>query len=139
MSLRYLLDTNIVSEALRPAPNPVVLQNLRHNAQHLAIPAVVWHELWFGCLRLPLSQRRTVIEAYLNDVVAATMPILPYDSACAAWHAAERARLGRSGLTPSFSDGQIAAVAAVNRLTLVTFNSADFANFANLHIEAWHG
>ena len=65
------------------------------------------------------------------------MPILPYDSVCAVWHAAERERLERIGLTPPFSDGQIAAIAAVNHLILVTFNTEDFANFAGLRIEAW--
>ena len=86
MILRYLLDTNVISESLRPTPNPVILENLRQHAQQVAIPSVVWHELWYGCLRLPLSKKRTVIETFLNDVVGATMPILPYDSACAAQH-----------------------------------------------------
>lgn len=137
MSFNYLLDTNIVSEALRPAPNPVVSHHLRQYAQELAIPAVVWHELWFGCLRLPASKKRSAIESYLNTVVAKTMPILPYDSVCAAWHAAERARLASIGLTPPFSDGQIAAIAAVNDLILVTFNIQDFADFAGLELATW--
>lgn len=51
--------------------------------------------------------------------------------------AEERARLSKTGLTPSFADGQIAAVAAVNDLTLVT-DVADFENFDGLRIERWH-
>jgi tRNA(fMet)-specific endonuclease VapC len=54
------------------------------------------------------------------------MPIIPYDARAAEHHAAERARLIGLGKTPSFADGQIAAVSYVNELVLVTFNLADF-------------
>ena len=64
--------------------------------------------------------------------------ILPYDEAAADWHADERARLSAIGLTPPFADGQIAAVAAVNGLVLVTRNVADFQHFQGLTIENWY-
>ncbi len=51
--------------------------------------------------------------------------------------AKERARLSNLGLTPSFVDGQIAAVAATNELILVTANTIDFADFQDLQIENW--
>lgn len=136
MSLKYLLDTNIVSEPLRPQPNPVILANFQTHQQEIAIASVVWHELWFGCLRLPLSQRRTAVETYLQHVVSA-IPILPYDQQAAHWHAAERARLTAQGKPPSFADGQIAAVAAVNNLQLVTLNTADYANFQGIQLITW--
>ena len=91
--MKYLLDTNIVSEPLRPAPNPKVMTRLKRHSGELAIASLVWHELWFGCQRLPVSTKRTVIEKYLNEVVAVSMSILPYDQAAVEWHAAERARL----------------------------------------------
>lgn len=64
--------------------------------------------------------------------------ILPYDEAAADWHADERARLAAIGLTPPFADGQIAAVAAVNGLVLVTANVADFRHFQGVTVEDWH-
>ena len=73
---RYLLDTNVISEPLRPAPNQAVLEHLREHQAEIAIASVVWHELWYGCYRLPTSTKRTVIEAYLQDVVARAIPIL---------------------------------------------------------------
>ena len=79
---------------------------------------MVWHELWYGCYRLPPSAKRTLIEAYLKDVIARTIPILPYDQRAALWHAKERARLTLIGRMPPFADGQIAAVAATNGLGL---------------------
>lgn len=92
----------------------------------------------FGCYRLPPSARRAVIERYLEEVVGPSIPILPYDARAAAWHAAERARLVAAGKTPPFADGQIAAVAKVNGLAVVTANLADYAGFLDLEVVDWH-
>jgi tRNA(fMet)-specific endonuclease VapC len=134
---RYLLDTNIVSEPLRPAPNPKILERLKRHQEQLATASVVWHELLFGCYRLPASERRAAIEEYLHTVVAASIEILPYDERAAGWHAFERARLARDGRTPPFAEGQIAAVARTNDLILVTLNQTDYAGFHDLQIEDW--
>ena len=135
--LKYLLDTNVVSEPLRAKPAPAILRRLRRHETELAISAIVWHELRFGAERLPLSRRRAAIEQYLDDIVLETMPILDYDTAAAGWHARERARLAARGETPPFVDGQIAAIAYVNGLSLVTFNDADFRRFDGLHVLTW--
>jgi tRNA(fMet)-specific endonuclease VapC len=137
VSLKYLLDTNIVSEPLRPTPAPGLLGRLRRHDGECAIPSLVWHELWFGCMRLPRSRRRRVIERYLAEVVGVSFPILDYDAPAAQWHAGERARFAGSGATPPFVDGQIAAIAMVNDLTLVTSNGADFRRFKGLRVESW--
>ena len=134
---RFLLDTNIVSEPLRPLPDRRVLQLLSRHADRLAISSVVWHELTYGAARLPPSAARTLIERYLREVVAPSMEVLPYDAAAAAWHAAERARLSRAGTPPSFADGQIAATALVNGCTLVTRNVRDFTRFRELAVRNW--
>ncbi|CUS03911.2 putative nucleic acid-binding protein [Candidatus Promineifilum breve] len=133
----FLLDTNAISEPLRPSPNQQFLNRIQENEGRIAIAAVVWHELLYGCWRLPASKRRNAIERYLFDVVRTTMPILPYDAAAAQWHAAERARLTQIGRSPAFADGQIAAIAAVQGLTLVTANTADFANFEGVETVNW--
>ena len=137
MSLKYLLDTNVVSEALRHEPQRGVIRRLRRHEDEIAISSVVWHELRFGVERLPVSRRREAIETYLKDVVLATIPILDYDRAAAEWHATERARLSRRGETPPFADGQIAAIARVNNLALVTFNETDFRRFQGLRVTSW--
>ena len=109
----------------------------RHG-ESLATSSVVWHELHFGARRLPKGRRRTLIEAYLQNVVAPSIPILPYDEAAAEWHASERARLARRGAPLPFADGQIAATARVNGLVLVTRNVADFEPYEGLRLENWH-
>lgn len=137
MSLRFLLDTNVVSEPIRPVPNRRLLDRLGRHSGTMGIAAPTWHELRFGCERLPRSRRREQIEDYLATVVAAAFPVLPYDDAAAAWHARERARLLVRGRTPSFVDSQIAAIASVNELVLVTANRSDFADFEELELEDW--
>jgi tRNA(fMet)-specific endonuclease VapC len=135
--LRYLLDTNIVSQPVAKKPAAGVLRRLRTVAHQCAIAAPVWHELQYGCERLPASKRREVLEDYLADVVQLSFTILPYDEAAALRHAAERARLERAGSTIPFVDGQIAAIALVNDLVLVTGNLRDFAAFTTLQVENW--
>jgi tRNA(fMet)-specific endonuclease VapC len=136
-NVKYLLDTNVVSEPLRPTPSKRIVRLLRKHQFEVAIASVVWHELRFGVERLPVSRRRLTLEHYLADVVLATMPILEYDRAAAEWHALERARLIGRGQTPPFTDGQIAAVAHVHQLTLVTFNDADFRRFQGVRVVTW--
>lgn len=137
MSRRYLLDTNVLSEPLRPRPDAGVLARLQRHATELATAAPVWHELCFGCWRLAGGARRDAIERYLREVVGEGLEILPYSEDVAEWHAVERARLVRAGLTPGFVDGQIAATAAVGGLVLVTRNVRDFAGFHGLKVENW--
>lgn len=135
--MRFLLDTNVISEPLRPQPHKGVLARLQQHGSDIAIASVVWHELAYGAARLPASARRTMIERYLHQVVARTIPILPYNEQAALWHARERARLVLLGRTPAFADGQIAAIAQTQQLILVTCNTADYADFSGLALEDW--
>ena len=137
MNLYYLLDTNIISEAIRPQPNPNVMKQLLMARSMAAIGSVVWHEVLLVCYRMPESKRRIIIETYLQEEVKARLPILPYTQEAAEWFAVERARLIPLGLTPSYADGQIAAIAAANNLILVTRNIFDYQNFMGLTIENW--
>lgn len=137
MTTRILLDTDVVSEPLRPQPSANVVRRLREHEGEMAIPALVWHELRFGCARLAHSQRRRSIERYLEEVVAVSIPILDYDLRAADWHALERARLVSVGRNPPFVDGQIAAIAHINELMLVTSNEADLRDFKGLKVRSW--
>lgn len=113
------------------------MRQLRRHENDIAIPAPVWHELRFGCARLGPSRQREAIERYIEDVVLASFPVLEYDQPAADWHSSERARPGAAGKTPPFIDGQIAAIAFVRNLTLVTLNVSDFQQFKGLRIRSW--
>ena len=137
MSALYLLDTNVLSEPLRPAPNAGVLAGLERSGGALCTAAPVWTELVFGLRRLPASRKRDIVREYLYEVVRPAMEVLPYDEAAAEWHGEERARLEKLGRPPSFVDGQVAAIAKVRGLTLVSRNVSDYAAFAGLRVENW--
>lgn len=137
MTLRYLLDTSIVSLPMSRTPNPRIVKRLEAHGHECAIAAPVWHELMYGCRRLARGRRREALESYLHDVVRASFPILPYDETAAAWHGYERARLEGLGRPVPFIDGQIAAIAQVNGLVLVTVNVKDFARFKDLEVTNW--
>ena len=137
MPLQFLLDTNILSEPLRARPDHGVMAKLKAHERAICTSTIVWHELRYGVVRMPDGSRRTLIAKYLDDVIGATLPMLPYDGNAAAWHADERARLEKAGKTRPFVDGMIAAVAAVNGLTLVTNNIADYEGF-ELDVVRWH-
>jgi tRNA(fMet)-specific endonuclease VapC len=135
--LRYLLDTSTLSWVIAPKPSDGVIRRLSRHEGECAIAALVWHELRYGCERLPSGRRKTEIEVFLRNVVHVAFPILPYDEAAAAWHGSERARQERIGKPAPFVDGQIAAVARVNELVLVTANPKDFRGFDDLDVEDW--
>jgi len=137
VTLRYLLDTSIVSSPVSRIPDPEIVRQLEEHSVECAIAAPVWHELAYGCRRLPKGKRRAALETYLQDVVRASFPILPYDEIAAVWHAHERARLEAVGRPAPYVDGQIAAIARANGLALVTANAKDFARFKDLKVVNW--
>jgi tRNA(fMet)-specific endonuclease VapC len=98
---------------------------------------VVWNELTYGCERLESGKRKAELDAYLHDVVLKSFPILSYDQKAATWHALERARQERVGRPGPYVDGQMAAIAYVHDLILVTANVKDFARFKGLAVEDW--
>jgi tRNA(fMet)-specific endonuclease VapC len=137
MTLRFLLDTNIVSVPIATKPNRKVITRLTEQSIYCAIAAPVWHELVYGCELLAESKRRRAVEDYLKTVVKVSFPILPYDEPAAIWHGRERARLEKAGKSAPFVDGQIAAIAKRHDLTLVTANPKHFALFDGLKIVDW--
>ena len=125
MTIKYLLDTNIISEATRQTPNVNVVKKLTDHQLEIATASVVMHELLFGCLRLVQSQKRRLLLEYIN-LIPLKMTILNYDLKAAHWYSQERTRLSKIGKTTAFVDGQIASIAYSNNLILVTNNVSDF-------------
>jgi tRNA(fMet)-specific endonuclease VapC len=135
--IRYLLDTNIISDPARPDPSEEVVERLEAHSDEAALPSIVWHELVYGVERMDQGRRRAYLADYLREVVRPSMAIIPYDEAAAQWHGAARAGLEAQGLSQPFADGQIAAIAATRGLILVTRNTSDFERYDELHVENW--
>jgi len=136
--MKYLLDTNVLSEAVKTAPDSRVMAMMEAHQKEIVTASPVYHELEYGCQRLPISRKRDIIELYIKNVILQHMVILPYDERAARWHALERARLAAKGQTAPFVDGQIAGITKVNGLILVTRNTSDFEKYASLEIQNWH-
>jgi tRNA(fMet)-specific endonuclease VapC len=134
MKPRYLLDTNILSEVLKPIPSASVIAQINMHSRELATASAVVHEISFGCLD---SRKRIEIQRYLNEVILRELPIFNYDTDAALWHSEQRARLTAQGKSPAFVDGQIASVAYVNNLILITRNIDDFSVFDGLSVNNW--
>jgi tRNA(fMet)-specific endonuclease VapC len=137
VSLRYLLDTSIVSSPISREPDIAIVKQLEKHGHESAIAAPVWHELTYGCLRLLRGKRRGALETYLTDVIQPSFPVLPYDERAAAWHGQERARMESRGRPAPYVDGQIAAIAQTYGLVLVTLNTRDFGQFTDLRVVNW--
>lgn len=135
--ISYLLDSNILSEPARLKPDDTVLNHFANHDGEYATAAIVWHELVYGCELLAASKRKKQLQSYLEMLLLNGLIVLPYDQAAADWYAKERARLQRQGLTCAYADGEIAAIAVTQKLTLVTRNTQDFENFQHLALQNW--
>jgi tRNA(fMet)-specific endonuclease VapC len=134
--VRFLLDTNVVSDAMKKVAAPKLLRRLHLHEGHLAIAAVTWHELRFGVERLAAGKRSEALREALQ-LWRSLVPVLDYDASAAEWHARQRAALLASGRTEQVFDGQIAAIAATRELTLVTANTKHFVHYDDLTLEDW--
>ncbi|MBX9700021.1 MAG: type II toxin-antitoxin system VapC family toxin [Acetobacteraceae bacterium] len=134
-----LLDTNVLSEAIKPAPNPIVLDWLdAQAAETLFLSTVTVAELMFGIGALPQGRRRTSLAAALDGAMALFGPrILPFDLQAAGRYAdlAVRARAaGRGFPTP---DGYIAAIAAAHGFAVASRDATAFAAGGLTVIDPW--
>jgi tRNA(fMet)-specific endonuclease VapC len=137
VTLRFLLDTSVVTEPALATPNVRLVRRLDQRAGQCAIAAPVWHELIYGVARLPDGRRRNTLDFYVQSIVRDRFPILPYDQSAAEWHARERVRLEATGKVTPFIDGQIAAIASTQNLVLVTSNTRHFVAFQDLEMADW--
>lgn len=134
--MRYLLDTNVWSEMARPEPMESVRSAFHRYDPQFAMATPVADELTFGVARLPDSRRKAFLAEWLEETLGA-YPILPFDLAAAQWRGRERARRMAIGIPAPMVDGQIAAIAVVNGLILVTRNTDDFDGYLGIQVENW--
>jgi predicted nucleic acid-binding protein len=137
-----LLDTNVISEWMRPSPDPAVIAWLdRQRASRLFVSAVTRAEIETGIALLPDGRRRERLRRAAEVVFAALEGrCLPFDCAVAPVYADILAHSRRVGRPVSVEDAQIAAVACGKRLGLATRNSADLDFLDDLElINPWDG
>lgn len=132
---RYLLDTNILSELVRPAPSPALLAWMADRVDgELFIASLTLAELWRGILDLPAGRRRDGLEAWFTGPEGPQAlfagRILPFDAAAGMVWARLMAEGRAAGRPRSALDSIIAAVARAQGCVVVTGNERDFAGVA---------
>ena len=136
----YLLDTNMVSEIMKPNPDKNVISKISEYEKLIALPSTVWTELMFGVNTMPEGKRRDFVFSKLVDDIQSTYEIIQYDNH-AAWIQADiRSRLQENGTPVDFPDTQIASIAVSNGMILVTRNTKHFEpiqKVSPLIVENW--
>lgn len=135
-----VLDTNVISEILRPQPAPQVVVWLESLTGDVAITTVTLAELLAGVRRLPDGRRRSVLSARID---AALQPyregrsILAFDDEAAVHYAEVFVAREKTGLPISMADAQIAAICRTHRASCATRNTKDFADTGIALINPW--
>lgn len=137
-----VLDTNVLSETMRTAPNAAVITWL--NRQHIAtlyMTAVSLAELRFGIARLDQGRTRTDLtgrlEAMLEQVFRGR--ILPFTAAAAQIFADRMATARRNGRAVGFQDGMIAASVAASGFSIATRDASPFEAMGLAVTNPWSG
>ncbi|MCR9255146.1 MAG: type II toxin-antitoxin system VapC family toxin [Alphaproteobacteria bacterium] len=138
----FLLDTNIVSETIKPKPEERVLAWLEaQTPAELFLAAQTIGELVRGARKVKEKARRERFEKWIEQDLAEQFEgrVLPFDGAAAVLWGRLMGDGDRTGRTPAAADAQIAAVALQHDLTLVTRNVKDFRRFDVTLTNPWQG
>jgi len=136
-----LLDTNVLSELMRPMPDPNVVRWLDVWPEwDVWISAVTVAEIRLGISLLPAGKRKALLLDIAEQVFQEDFHdrCLPFDCEAAGEYALIVAERNRQGHPISVEDAQIAAIARTAALTLATRNTKDFSGITGLElIDPW--
>jgi predicted nucleic acid-binding protein len=135
-----LIDTNVVSETMRSAPEPKVVAWLdAQSAETLYLSTVSLAELLFGIAALPEGRRKIALGQALVEKAALLFGerILSFDVAAAKTYATVMSRARQAGRAVGVADGQIASIAATHRLIIASRDRAPFEAAGIEIIDPW--
>lgn len=135
-----VLDTNVVSELMKPAPDARVIRRLAAwPIGRVCTTAVTEAEILVGVARLPEGKRKESLRTQADGVFAEDFAdrVLSFDSAAARLFAAIVGRRLRAGRPIAQLDAQIAAIALAHDAAVATRNVADFAECGVAVIDPW--
>ena len=135
-----VLDTNVLSEALRPQPDGRVLAWLQTITGEVAITSITLAELLAGVRRLPDGRRKTVLGSQLEHAIRpyrGTSAVLAFDDVAADHYADVLVAREQAGLPISTADAQIAAICRAHAATCATRNTKDFELTGVQLVDPW--
>lgn len=135
-----VLDTNVISEILRPGPEPRVVDWLASLTGEVAITSVTLAELSAGVRRLSDRQRKDELARRIDTAVEpyrGSRAVLPFDDRAADRYAEVLVTREVVGAPISTADAQIAATCLANDATCATRNVKDFANTGVDLVDPW--
>ena len=138
----FVLDTNVVSELMRPAPEPAVEAWVaQHRAADMYFTAIGEAELRYGVAIMPAGRRRDALAAAVDGLIREDFGgrVLPFDSAAARAYAEIAAARRSAGRPVGQADCQIAAIALARGFAVATRNVPDFADMAIEVADPWAG
>jgi predicted nucleic acid-binding protein len=138
--MSFLLDTNVVSEWVKPRPEPRVIRWLEEvDEDRVFLSVVTLGELRYGVERLPAGGRRQRLDAWLRQELPLRFEgrLLSVDALIADAWGSIIARRERAGRGISAMDALIAATAEAHELTLVTRDAADFQSAVTTLLNPW--
>lgn len=125
--MKYVADTNLLSELLKPDPNPGVVQWVDAAGDDLVVSVVTVGELRLGVASLPEGKRRQKLGVLVEELIADYYaPELNYGLGSTAAFADLAARRLRAGTVQSYPDTLLAALAVEHGLVVVTRNVRHF-------------
>jgi tRNA(fMet)-specific endonuclease VapC len=130
--MRYLLDTNIVSDLVRNPQGKVAEQIIKVGESKVCTSIIVAAELQYGSKKKQSQRLSSQIEAVLG-----ALEILPFEKPADASYASIRVQLERAGNPIGGNDLLIAAQALTLGYTVVTDNEKEFSQVKDLHVENW--
>lgn len=134
--MRYLFDTDTLSELLRRAPSPPLLRRLATvGLDDQATSSITLGELLYGAHRLP--ERAADLVARIEQTLLPNLAVLPFDTEAAREYGALRASLEREGTPIGDADMRIASIALARRLVVVTGNVRHLERVPQLEVENW--
>jgi toxin FitB len=134
-----ILDTNVVSEVMRPEPAPAVATWVRaRDRRELGTTAITLAEIRYGIARLPDGRRKQVLLAATDEVFSAFADqVVPVDNAAAEHYAVITSGRERAGNPISSFDALIAAVCRSRGAALATRDVSDFVGTGIEIIDPW--
>ena len=126
-----ILDTNVISEMMKPQPSLRVLSWIDENdTNDLFITTITIAEISYGLQALQDGIRKNALEDAFNRVIneAFEYRVLPFDQSAAHFYGELMAFRKKIGKPLSILDGQISAIARSQRMSVATRNSRDFSD-----------